>query len=480
VELELREKALQGRHRDEWLSPIRPWLHPAFDPDRDPKELDVFRGGFVETAFVDAERFLADPDGLFAAAPVTGLVFWVGSAMLPRLLACPALRRVRRLRLMSWRSRVHGRRQTELELGPHDFTRLAVCPHLEQVQELDLTSQVVPTAEVAALITSRHLANLQTLKLAHSCVNSGGFAEIGRRMALPALRRLELNNNYESGRFQTWRGGWYQSLQTLDLSQCGLTVEEVVSFLGGSAWPELENLSLGRLEGQAATGALGRPLSGMPRLTSLDLSYRRFGEASRALIGGGQLDALESLDLGSAFSPLDVSALFSRVRFPRLHALDLCNNRLKGGLAAVRDAPVAATLRRLDVQHCGASLDDTITFARTARMPALEALAIGVTQAYTPRVLAALGAAEGFPRLRSLSLRVPGRVKLYEALAATSLLAQVSHLKIHGGTVGTNCIAALTDLPGFQHLSYLEFYGSSVNPTNRRRLRDHFGERFLG
>ena len=68
----------------------------------------------------------------------------------------------------------------------------------------------------------------------------------------------------------------------------------------------------------------------------------------------------------------------------------------------------------------------TSAFARTARMPELRWLALGNNDMpVTARVLKALGAAEGFPRLRGLSIDLPGSVKLYEAVAQMPLLRQL-------------------------------------------------------
>src|SRR5262249_34755650 len=171
---------------------------------------------------------------------------------------------------------------------------------------------------------------------------------------------------------------------------------------------------------------------------------------------------------------------FSRASFPNLRALDLNHNHLEGGLSAFADTDVSATLRWLDVRGCAASLDDVIAFARTARMPALQSLSLGNTDApLTARALQALGPAEGLPRLRWLHIDLPGSVKLYEALAQTPLLSRVSHLQLGRGTVSAKCVAVLTSSPGFQHLRSLRFWASSINGTNHARLKEHFGERFV-
>jgi hypothetical protein len=76
-----------------------------------------------------------------------------------------------------------------------------------------------------------------------------------------------------------------------------------------------------------------------------------------------------------------------------------------------------------------------------------------VPAAHDHRLSRGGGAAEGFPRLRSLGLRLPGSVKMFQALAAAPLLRQLSHLRIE----------VLIDSPGFQHLSGLHFRCCAIN-----------------
>src|SRR5262249_61152520 len=88
--------------------------------------------------------------------------------------------------------------------------------------------------------------------------------------------------------------------------------------------------------------------------------------------------------------------------------------------------------------------------------------------------------ADGFPRLHTLDVRVRSQDKLYQALAEMPLLRRLRHLRIHGATFNEKCVKILTESPGFQHLSSLAFPGSSRGSKYSQRLKDHFGERYLG
>jgi uncharacterized protein (TIGR02996 family) len=479
-ELVHRENTLLRQHAKDWVAPVRPWLHRAFDIALDVPDDGTFRRGFVETALVDPKKFLADPEGLFAAVPLTGVVFWIRSPMLAKVLGSPTLGRLERLQFLGSENRVCRPRDAHIHLSAGDFRRIAECPHLERLRELEFNAQTIPADEVTALVRSRWLLNLETLKVAHSGIDAEGFEAIGTHLALPALRHLHLNNNYHSARLRTWQGRpWLRQLRTLDLSACGITVGATAAFLSSSPWPELEVLQLGSLEEDGpTTPALGRALSRMPRLAHLDLQPRFFPDLVRAF-KGAQLGALESLNLCGSFAEVDATRLFSAAAFPSLRVLNLSGNKLTDGLPAFAHTPTAAALRWLGVSNCGATLDDIETFAR-ARLPDLQYLYLGEDKLpFPPRTVRLLGEATGFPRLSSLTLALPGDQKVYQALAEMPLLRQLRHLRIYGGTIGPKVVAILTSAPGFQGLATLEFWTSTINVANRRRLKKHFGARLV-
>jgi uncharacterized protein (TIGR02996 family) len=476
-ELKVQEQRLLARHGAGWLEPVRPFLHPAFKPE-DVEKLGVFRRGFVETAFVDAGRFLSDPGGLFAAAPVSGLIFWV-RGLSPALLGCAGLGRAARLRFMSWTGRVCGTRERNIELSSDDVLRLSEGRLFEAVRELDLTGQRVTPVAVAALVRSPRWAGLETLKLGHGNHGPGCFAALGSVLALPRLRRLHLNSN-RPGALEGLRGAaWLRRLDTLDLGGCELNVEDVAAFFGEGEWPALEDLNLWAMHGGDSGGRLADALRRMPRLRTLGLSWRHFAEPLRPLTQGG-FETLHSLNVMGGFQR-DSSGLFPTAAFPNLRDLDVSANRLTGQLAGLADSALARSLRRLNLGGCKLSDAEILSFARTARMPELETLHLGESSGgFKPKTLAALEFGDGFPRLRTLYLRIsaPGLAKQYEALAAAPAVRQVKYLHLHGGSLTSKLIDLLTGHPGFQVVAGLGL-GVPTNLDNRRRLRDHFGDRLL-
>jgi len=170
TELRQREQVLIRKYGSAWMEPIEPFLHPAFQRDHwyDYEELGIFRRGMIDTAFVDGNQFLEDPDTLLNSAPITGLILLVDGPLPDEWLNCGTLERIRRLKFMSSRNRGGQWGLEGIELHRNDFLRLANCPHLEQLRTLDLSSQTVPAHGIVDLVRSRHLSNLETFSLVHS------------------------------------------------------------------------------------------------------------------------------------------------------------------------------------------------------------------------------------------------------------------------------------------------------------------------
>lgn len=459
-ELKLQERRLLGRHSEAWLEPIRQWLPPNF---RQYGCYGIFRRGFVETAIVAARPLLADPDGLFAAAPVSGLVLW--DSLSPELLACPALGRVERLQLHE-------------ECDNYDYSHLAAARHLGTLRELDLSARHIQAEALADLVASASWAGLESLELQAVYLDEAGFRAVGSALALPRLRRLRADCN-GFGPLDEWLvGDWPRRLQDLDVGSSNLDSAETVALFGKGDWPALERLSLCGIGGADSGGRLAAALRAMPRLRTLDLSQRHFEEPLRALTQGAGFAALHSLDI-SGGRQHDTAGLFPTEAFPNLRDLDVRGNNLAGQLAGLADSPLTRTLRRLALSGCCLGSEEVAAFARSARLPQLETLRLGESSVFTPKTLAELSFAESAPRLRTLHLTLPDQAQMYAALASAPALRQVQYLYL-SGDLGSKLVDLLLAHPGFQELKGLGFAVSSLDAEDRARLRDHFGDRFLG
>ena len=478
-DLKRRERVLLNRYAEAWLEPVRPWLHPTFRLERDIALHGVFRRGFVETILVDEQRFLADPDGLFDAAPMTGLLFFVASAALPTILESPHLSRIERLRFHNNVTHHASAEYQWVYLLRGDARRIAECPHLSNLRELDLTSQGTNPDGLEAIAHSPHLANLERLTLAGRCIYSGGLEGFGRNLALPALRHLNLNQNPLMGPTGVWNGlSWLRRLHTLDLGLCEIAADEMATFLASSPWPELESLTLGT-SGPFPFRGLGPVVSAMPRLAHLSLAGSMVPNLTDAF-AGARFEAVVSLDLKQAAPALNATTFFETIAFPRLRVLNLFDVHLEDGLAAFARTPTAIGLRSLDVRNTHTGHDEHAAFARTARLPNLRSLALGQSRGnLTPRVVRELGTAEGLPGLRSLTLPLSASANVWRAVAEMPLLRQLDHLCIQGRVMSQQLVSLLTETPGFQGPLTLRLQFRAFSAEGRRRLRDHFGDRLL-
>src|SRR5205814_10103987 len=90
------------------------------------------------------------------------------------------------------------RRVRLLDAGRH-IARLAQCPLLARVRELDLCGNDLGNGGVNVLLRSPHLAGVEELDLSFNGVCDAGVRLIARSGSLPELRSLLLTDNGQIG-----------------------------------------------------------------------------------------------------------------------------------------------------------------------------------------------------------------------------------------------------------------------------------------
>ncbi len=229
------------------------------------------------------------------------------------------------------KARVHGLR---LSGGTTEsWSRIADSPVLAAVRDLELASPVQTLAGLERLLSSRHLAGMNTLRDS-TCAHFAQAIQMLTDAPLSRLRRLFLAN--------------------AGISEWGLGVL--------LAWPRVARLTtLGLAHNQlrpadAAQLAVSPQLAGLRRL---DVGYNMIqGPGAVALVGSSHLAQLADLDLqGCGVEDEDTVAIASSARLGKLAVLNLSNNTIRddGARALAEARPLAAA--RLILAECEVSPD---------------------------------------------------------------------------------------------------------------------------
>jgi uncharacterized protein (TIGR02996 family) len=303
-----------------------------------------FRRGIPDSVSVYADTFLARGEELFR---------WL---------------RVRRLRLLDVAS---------------VMPKLAACPLLAEVRELDLCGCDLGNGGVNVLVRSPHLKNLDAIDLGFNGLDDAGLWALARSSALTNLTTLALNDNGQitsDGLRALADSPFFAGLTALDV--CGNDISDAGA-KAVAASPTLGRLRSFKVNGNhigdagvaalAGSPLLARMLKADPRLelranaigpagaevlarcpalaacATLDLTDNYLGERGIAhLLRSPHLGQLKSLRLGgnqlNDTGVRNTRELFDPL-FDRLSVLDLSGNRLTrlglGVLAALRgDRPV--------------------------------------------------------------------------------------------------------------------------------------------
>ncbi len=333
VKLLGRERDLLGRYADLWAEPFRGL---ATGP--------VFRRGFVEEVKVTARQFLAHPDAVFAAGPVSHLhLLDLGSHLVP-VLAMPQLAKLSGLTVFaqhlgpplarcvaesSYLANLTELRLGRNRLGDDGAESLANSPYLANLDELDLSENELGEVAARAIATSARLGRLRQLEVGGNAIGPVGSVALA---GLP-LRYLGLEGNRVGGPRLAGltRAADLFRVEALNLAATGLTPSSLRAALTGLTTAAVEELDLG---GNELHDEGAEVLAGCTGLASLR---------------GLRLDANQISDAG-------VTALARAPHLDRLTVLDLSNNPIgDDGVRAVLESRTLRQLRRLIYPGIGIS-----------------------------------------------------------------------------------------------------------------------------
>jgi uncharacterized protein (TIGR02996 family) len=278
--------------------------------------------------------------------------------------------------------RLHIRRLRLLDVSAV-VPKLVACPLLARVRELDLCGSELGNGGLHALSRSPFLADLDALDLGFNGLDDAGVVQLAASSLLPNLTRLALNDNSGisgEGLRSLAESPFFAGLVALDVSGNDVTDAGIRALVASPAMARLcafrtacNPIGDAGVTALAGSALLGRMASADPKLdlretalgpraaevlaahpalaacAELDLSDNYLGDAGvAALLRSPHLDRLTELKLGhNQLTDAGVVAAHDRfdALFNRLRALDVSRNRLTrlglGLLAAIRgDRPV--------------------------------------------------------------------------------------------------------------------------------------------
>lgn len=226
-------------------------------------------------------------------------------------------------------SRAPVRRIRIVEVG-HHVARVAHCPHLASVRELDLCGGDLGNGGANVLLRSPYLGRLESLNLSFNGLCDGGAVVVARSTATPRLRALDLSNNGQIG---------------------GKGMEAL------SASPHLSGLRVLDVSGNDVNDAGVRAVVEsryLTKLHTLHLYGNHIGDAGVADLAGSALLSRmlarnAKLDLRSnGIGPAGAAALAASQHISETVGLDLSGNYLGDeGVQSLACSPQLTCLRQL-------------------------------------------------------------------------------------------------------------------------------------
>jgi uncharacterized protein (TIGR02996 family) len=279
-----------------------------------------FRRGLLDAVSVDAVTFLASGDELFRRAPV------------------------RRVRL--------------LDASRH-VAKLADCPFLALVRELDLCGNDLGNGGVNVLLRSPFLTRLQELDLSFNGLCDGGAQLIACSAATPRLRALALSDNQRIGAAGVAllaESPHLAGLRALDVSGNDVGDAGVRSVTRSRFLTRLHTFRIhgNRIGDPGATELAGSPLLArmLAQRPRLDLRQNGIGPAgAQALAASPLLGRLVGLDLsGNDLGDVGAALLAGSEHLTGLRRLALRQNHIgDAGAAALATSGLMVRLAYLDV-----------------------------------------------------------------------------------------------------------------------------------
>jgi uncharacterized protein (TIGR02996 family) len=317
--LEREADELLWRHRKDWLAD-RP-THPGV-------WWDFLRGFPEQVTFSSFKDLDASSEEVFRH-PVRRLIFRrVRSPA--RLARCPELARVAELDL------------SQAGLNVEGVCLLVASPHVGELTWLNLSSNLIGPVGAELLADWPRLRQLRHLFLHRCQIGDEGLAALARSPHLGGLTELGLESNHvgAAGIRAAADAGCWPGLRSLELGTNSLGDEGAAALARAAQWSGLVVLGLsGNQLGDAGVSALATARH-LGRLESLELAHNAFSDAGAcALAASKNLGHLRSLNvLGNLVGNAGALALGRSDRLAGLRSLILRGNAVRPDLCEAVEA----------------------------------------------------------------------------------------------------------------------------------------------
>jgi uncharacterized protein (TIGR02996 family) len=326
-ELQRRAEELLRQHQAEWVGPLKGLVSGW-----------QFQRGFVEAIFIEARRFLAHGERVFALAPIRRMhLLDIGGRIGP-IAASPLLGRLTALTVFA------------SHLGDVVPRALALSQHLGNLEELNLGRNRITDAGAAALAVSPTFTGLTSLDVSENEFGEAGAHSLAAATTLGNLNSLNVSHN------GIGTGGANALLTSNRLSHATALriasnrITHILSLDGASELRRLRLLDLSRnlLDGDGIAELARCPhLLG---LHTLNLSHNVLGDAGAGVLADSPyLAGLRTLLLSdNRISDAGVRLLANSPHLAGLTTLKLANNPIgDGGVHALIDSPFLRRVRRV-------------------------------------------------------------------------------------------------------------------------------------
>jgi uncharacterized protein (TIGR02996 family) len=475
------EAALLNRHGNEWVAPLGPaasYVH--------------FRGGLIEGVSCRTEDFVGQAKEWRDCIPLRRLALTDAQDHIGRLAGCPELEQVIELNFQDSR------------LGKADIGELLASPYLKNLRTLNLNRNPVGDEVFRALSSSTSQGTLRELHLNRAGCSANGIEWLASRSALPHMELLDLTDNGIGDAGVHFLAATRQLPTLRDLRLGGNRIGDSSLRVFARAFPQLRRLALERNAfGGEAVEALGRQADALP-LETLDLSTSRLGRgAIQALATAPRFASLKTLilngvDLGPSLLPVLLNGisptlehlalggnplgregceiLARTARLSNLRRLSLNQQNLGDawGVKAIVWSPVLVHLQCLELAHN--RLDDQclLTMSACPVRPHLARLNLRHNQ-LTDEALEHLGEWPNWPALRELDF---GQNEIGDAglarLAAAPLLSRLVRLGLAETSVTSAGVQMLLQSPRAKRLQRLDLAKIPLDPPTTETLDSRF------